>query len=169
LIPATLIALRSPEAEHCLGSSSRSGRSSTWLWRAGDQCGFVLDVLVQRQRDSPVAQRRKRNGVGRAVVILQGLEGQAAGARELPMRGENSSGRGSRRVLARCGDWSRDAIQFHGSSMWSSFAFVRPQTIRSRRSVNHADPECLRASAAISGRVHEMAPWPKVTVDHRVR
>jgi putative transposase len=28
-----------------------------WLWRAIDQNGFVLDVLVQRRRDSRAAQR----------------------------------------------------------------------------------------------------------------
>ena len=28
-----------------------------WLWRAVDQKGFVLDVLVQRRRDSRAAQR----------------------------------------------------------------------------------------------------------------
>jgi putative transposase len=28
-----------------------------WLWRAVDQNGFVLDVLIQRRRDSRVAQR----------------------------------------------------------------------------------------------------------------
>src|SRR5665213_1357070 len=28
-----------------------------WLWRAVDQNGFVLDVLVQRRRDSHAAQR----------------------------------------------------------------------------------------------------------------
>jgi len=28
-----------------------------WLWRAVDQNGFVLDVLVQRRRDSGAARR----------------------------------------------------------------------------------------------------------------
>ena len=28
-----------------------------WLWRAVDQNGFVLDVLVQRRRDGSAAQR----------------------------------------------------------------------------------------------------------------
>ena len=28
-----------------------------WLWRAVDQTGIVLDVLVQRRRDTPAAQR----------------------------------------------------------------------------------------------------------------
>src|SRR5271167_667995 len=31
-----------------------------WLWRAVDQNGFVLDVLIQRQRDSRAAQRLMR-------------------------------------------------------------------------------------------------------------
>jgi len=31
-----------------------------WLWRAVDQNGFVLDVLVQRRRDSRAAQRLMR-------------------------------------------------------------------------------------------------------------
>src|SRR5271154_5500967 len=31
-----------------------------WLWRAVDQNGFVLDVLVQRRRDTRAAQRLMR-------------------------------------------------------------------------------------------------------------
>src|SRR6516164_2354845 len=31
------------------------------------------------------------------------------------------------------------------------------------------DPECLDPSAPIASSGHEMAPWPEVTVDHRVR
>jgi putative transposase len=31
-----------------------------WLWRAVDQNGFVLDVLVQRRRDAKAAQRLMR-------------------------------------------------------------------------------------------------------------
>src|SRR4029077_8653512 len=33
-----------------------------WLWRAVDQNGFVLDVLVQRRRDSRAAQQLMRKG-----------------------------------------------------------------------------------------------------------
>jgi putative transposase len=32
-----------------------------WLWRAVDQTGIVLDVLVQRRRDKQVAKRLLRN------------------------------------------------------------------------------------------------------------
>ncbi len=31
-----------------------------WLWRAVDQTGIVLDVLAQRRRDTPAAQRMLR-------------------------------------------------------------------------------------------------------------
>jgi putative transposase len=31
-----------------------------WLWRAGDQDGFVLDVLVQSRRDKRAAKRLLR-------------------------------------------------------------------------------------------------------------
>src|SRR6266481_432997 len=33
-----------------------------WLWRAVDQTGIVLDVLVQRRRDTPAAQRMLPSG-----------------------------------------------------------------------------------------------------------
>ena len=31
-----------------------------WLWRAVDQTGMVLDVLVQSRRDKPAAKRLLR-------------------------------------------------------------------------------------------------------------
>src|SRR3984957_5475054 len=39
-----------------------------WLWRAVDQNGFVLDVLVQRRRDSRAAQRLIRKLLKSAVI-----------------------------------------------------------------------------------------------------
>ena len=39
-----------------------------WLWRAVDQNGFVLDVLVQRRRDSRAAQRLMRKLLKFAVT-----------------------------------------------------------------------------------------------------
>ena len=39
-----------------------------WLWRAVDQNGFVLDVLVQRRRDSFAAQRLMRKLLKAAVT-----------------------------------------------------------------------------------------------------
>ena len=39
-----------------------------WLWRAVDQNGFVLDVLVQRRRDSRAAQQLMRKLLKSAVA-----------------------------------------------------------------------------------------------------
>ena len=39
-----------------------------WLWRAVDQNGFVLDVLVQRRRDTYAAQRLMRKLLKSAVT-----------------------------------------------------------------------------------------------------
>ena len=44
-----------------------------WLWRAVDQAGFVLDVLVQRRRDKKAAKRLLRKLLkkqGRAPRVL---------------------------------------------------------------------------------------------------
>ena len=39
-----------------------------WLWRAVDQNGFVLDVLVQRRRDTRAAQRLMKKLLKSAVI-----------------------------------------------------------------------------------------------------
>src|SRR3712207_8833460 len=39
---------------------ARSTGKKHWLWRAVDQDGFVLDVLVQSRRDKQAAQRLLR-------------------------------------------------------------------------------------------------------------
>jgi putative transposase len=39
-----------------------------WLWRAVDQNGFVLDVLVQRRRDSRAVQQLMRRLLKSAVT-----------------------------------------------------------------------------------------------------
>ena len=44
------------------------GGEQYWLWRAVDQNGFVLDVLVQRRRDSRAAQRLIRKLLKSAVT-----------------------------------------------------------------------------------------------------
>ncbi len=53
-----------------------------WLWRAVDQHGAVLDILVQRQRDTTAAKRLmckllKRHGRPR-VIVTDKLRGYAA-------------------------------------------------------------------------------------------
>jgi putative transposase len=59
-----------------------------WLWRAVDQTGFVLDVLVQSQRDQRAAKRllrklRKRQGRTARVMITDKLASYSAAKREV--------------------------------------------------------------------------------------
>jgi putative transposase len=59
-----------------------------WLWRAVDQTGFVLDVLVQSRRDKQAAKRLlrkllKRQGRTPRVMITDKLASYSAAKREV--------------------------------------------------------------------------------------
>jgi putative transposase len=59
-----------------------------WLWRAVDQDGFVLDVLVQSRRDKEAAKRLfrkllKRQGRAPRVLVTDKLKSYAAAKREI--------------------------------------------------------------------------------------
>jgi putative transposase len=59
-----------------------------WLWRAVDQEGFVLDVLVQSRRDKKAAKRLlrkllKKQGWAPRVLITDKLRSYAAAKREI--------------------------------------------------------------------------------------
>jgi putative transposase len=59
-----------------------------WLWRAVDQEGFVLDVLVQSRRDKKAAKRLlrkllKKQGQAPHVLITDKLRSYAAAKREI--------------------------------------------------------------------------------------
>jgi putative transposase len=59
-----------------------------WLWRAVDQEGFVLDVLVQSRRDKKAAKRwfrklLKKQGRVPRVLITDKLRSCAAAKREI--------------------------------------------------------------------------------------
>jgi putative transposase len=59
-----------------------------WLWRAVDQHGFVLDVLVQSRRDAKAAKRLlrkllKKQGMAPRVMITDKLASYAAAKREI--------------------------------------------------------------------------------------
>jgi putative transposase len=65
-----------------------------WLWRAVDQHGAVLDVLVQSRRDQHAARRLMRKLIrkhGRAprVLITDKLKSYAAANRDLGLKGEH--------------------------------------------------------------------------------
>jgi putative transposase len=59
-----------------------------WLWRAVDQAGFVLDVLVQSRRDKKAAKRLfrkllKKQGRAPRVLVTDKLKSYAAAKREI--------------------------------------------------------------------------------------
>src|SRR5208283_5436221 len=60
------LGVKFPRATHQVGISIAGEQH--WLWRAVDQNGFVVDVLVQRRRDSRAAQRLMRKLLKSGVI-----------------------------------------------------------------------------------------------------
>ena len=70
-----------------------------WLWRAVDQSGMVLDVLVQSRRDKRAAERLlrkllKRQGRAPRVMVTDKLPSYGAAKRELMPSVEHRRHRG---------------------------------------------------------------------------
>ncbi|HYD63939.1 IS6 family transposase [Azospirillum sp.] len=70
-----------------------------YLWRAVDQDGFVLDVLVQSRRDAKAAERLlrkllKQQGRAPRVLVTDQLKSYAAAKRELTLGGEHRQHKG---------------------------------------------------------------------------
>jgi putative transposase len=70
-----------------------------WLWRAVDQHGAVLDVLVQSRRDRHAARRLMRklprkHGRAPRVLITDKLKSYAAAHRDLGLNGEHRQHKG---------------------------------------------------------------------------
>ena len=70
-----------------------------WLWRATDQKGFVLDVLIQRRRDTRAAQRLMRKLLKSAVtpprvMITDKLGSYGAARAKMDLRVEHRQHKG---------------------------------------------------------------------------
>jgi putative transposase len=70
-----------------------------WLWRAVDQCGIVLDVLVQSRRDRYAAQRLMRKllkkcGLTPRVLITDKLKSYAAANKDMGLKFEHRQHKG---------------------------------------------------------------------------
>ena len=70
-----------------------------WLWRAVDQNGFVLDVLVQRRRDTRAAQRLMKKLLKSAVtpprvMITDKLRSYGAARRKMGLQLEHRQHKG---------------------------------------------------------------------------
>ena len=75
------------------------GGEQHWLWRAVDQDGFVLDVVVQRRRDSCAAQRLMRKLLKSAitpprVMITDKLRSYGAARAKMGLRVERRQHKG---------------------------------------------------------------------------
>ena len=70
-----------------------------WLWRAVDQDGFVLDVLVQNRRDRGAAQRLMRKLLKKSirpprVMITDKLKSYGAACKDMGLRIEHRQHKG---------------------------------------------------------------------------
>lgn len=70
-----------------------------WLWRAVDQDGFVLDVLVQRRRDRNTARRLMRKLLKKTaraprVIITDKLASYSAAKNDMRLKVEHRSHKG---------------------------------------------------------------------------
>ena len=70
-----------------------------WLWRAVDQQGFVLDVLVQNRRDRTAAQRLmrkllKKSAKAPCVMITDKLKSYGAARKNMGLRIEHLQPKG---------------------------------------------------------------------------
>jgi putative transposase len=70
-----------------------------WLWRAVDQQGFVLDVLVQNRRDRTAAQRLmrkllKKSAKAPRVMITDKLKSYGAARKDMGLRIEHRQHKG---------------------------------------------------------------------------
>ena len=75
----------------------RIGGKRMFLWRAADDEGEVLDVLVQKRRDRAAAVKLlkrllKNHGVHPETITTDGLASYGAAARELGLTGRHRSG-----------------------------------------------------------------------------
>ncbi len=141
-----------------------------WLWRAVDQEGFVLEVLVQSRRDAKAAKRLMRKllkSQGRAprVMITDKLRSYGAAKREimpgvdhrshkgLNNRAENSHLPFRKRERTRQGFRSVGSLQ-HFVSIFSAIRnlFVPSQTNRSAVQIRTHRRQAMAAWEAVSAR-----------------
>ena len=89
-----------------------------WLWRAVDQHGVVLDILVQSRRNAKAAERLlrkllKKQGVGPRVLITDKLASYAAAKRVVMLGVEHRQRKGlNNRASSLFGRWESSAIRW---------------------------------------------------------
>ena len=77
-----------------------------WLWRAVDQDGFVLDVLVQGRRDRSAARRLMRKLLKKSkrpprVMITDKLKSYGAARKDMGLKIEHRQHKGLNKIVRR--------------------------------------------------------------------
>lgn len=101
-----------------------------WLWRAADQNGFALDVLVQRRRDTRAAQQLMRKFLKSVatpprVMITDKLRSYGAARATMGLRIEHRQHRGLNNRAENSHQPTRrrtdhEAVQISGSAFFCS-------------------------------------------------
>jgi putative transposase len=130
-----------------------------WLWRAVDQHGTVLDILVQSRRNAKAAKRLlrkllKKQGVAPRVMITDKLASYGAARREImpgvehrQHKGLNNRAENSQQPTRRRG---RIMKRFKSAGQAQRFLSVHDQVgnlFRRPANTNASDHRCARARA----------------------
>jgi putative transposase len=88
-----------------------------WLWRAVDQHGVVLDILVQSRRDAKAAKRLlrkllKKQGMAPRVMITDKLGSYGAARRDMGLGIEHRQHKGLNNRASLFGRWESSAIRW---------------------------------------------------------
>ena len=151
-----------------------------WLWRAVDQHGFILDVLVQRRRDSFAARRLMTKLLKAAVtpprvMITDKLRSYGAALDKIGLRVDHRQHKGlnNRAENSHQPTRRRERIISASSQPGKRNGSCR-FTIKSRTSyisliqnLQRLQPAALRVTAALlsGARFPTQAPWPDAHLD----
>jgi len=138
-----------------------------WLWRAVDQYGVVLDILVQSRRDTKDAKRLlrkllKKQGIAPRVMITDKLPSYCAAKREVmpgvehrQHRGLNNRAESSHQPARR-----RERImkRFKSAGQAQRFLSAHDQVANQFRR-----PATITAAAHRTSRAQAFRGWPEVT------
>jgi len=143
-----------------------------WLWRAVDQHGVVLDVLIQKRRDRRAAQRLltkllKSAGAPPRVMVTDKLKSYATARREMrlrvehrPHKGLNNRAENSHQPTRRRG---RIMKRFKSRRQAQSFLSIHDQVAN----LFHIPyPERTRAPIRRALRERAFAVWREISKSH---
>jgi putative transposase len=138
-----------------------------WLWRAVDQNGFVLDVLVQRRRDSRAAQRflvrlLKSAVVRPRIMITDKLRSYGAARTKMNLRLEHRQHKGAWTIERRIRTRRRERImkRFKSAQDAQRFLSIHDQV----SNLFHIPyPESVTADFRRASRKRAFALWSEIS------